>query len=93
MAAFIVRVELMGSPTFEVYERLHTLMASAGFTQQPRTDSGATAVLPHATYNGQSTMDCNPLATYLRDRIQREVWTKAKVLSVHYERWSLANPS
>jgi len=93
MAAFIIRVELIGSPGGDIYEALHSLMASQGFAQRSPTSNGGTAVLPHAMYYGTAAADCNNVATHFRDSIQSQVWTKAKVLAIIYQAWSLANPT
>jgi hypothetical protein len=57
MAAYTIRVELRGNPTYEQYQSLHQQMASLGFLQTVRSDSNRQVNLPHALYYGMSQYD------------------------------------
>jgi hypothetical protein len=51
MARVVVRVELHGATTEQQYERLHTRMASAGFSRTITAGNGGQYWLPTATYS------------------------------------------
>lgn len=93
MPAYIIRVELIGSPSGSTYENLHDYMRSWGFQQTAMSVTGMTLSLPHATYHGQAIQGTSLLATSLRDGIQTNVWTKAKVLAISYAEAILENPT
>lgn len=51
MAAYTIRVELKGDPSYAEYEKLHAVMAQLGFFQSV-WNGGKSYALPHATYYG-----------------------------------------
>jgi hypothetical protein len=87
MANYFVRVELIGSPSAEVYTKLHALMASNGFAQQAVGDNGNVVNLPHATYFGTANTDCATVAKIVHDEAQAKVWTMARVLAIQWSAW------
>ena len=52
MALVFARVELLGSPSFADYEKLHAAMKAIGFVQTIPHPNGGTYTLPHACYSG-----------------------------------------
>jgi hypothetical protein len=62
MAAFTLRIELLGSPSQQVYDDRHGRMKKGGFLQtitgtNPQGETKAYD-LPHATYYGTSDATC-----------------------------------
>ena len=78
MPAFIVRVELIGTPGGDTYTNLHTPMAEQGFQQSAPTLTAGLAQLPHAMYFGNSNATGEAVSMHLRDAIQTKVWTKMR---------------
>jgi hypothetical protein len=85
MSNYDVRVELRGNPSFEQYEKLHSLMKGKGFYQT----IGSTHDLPHATYFGSSTLDCAKLRDDLQASIKAKVQNSIIVFVVQSATWAL----
>lgn len=88
MANFFVRVELQGTPSDAVYQRLHSLMARHNFTQTVWGSAGLSN-LPHATYHGASAQSASAIAATLHGAIASEVWTKPVVLAMPAMEWAM----
>ena len=88
MAHIFVRVELRGSPTKEVYDSLHKVMETNGWSRYI-TGTAGTSTLPHAVYHGDSANPPVAIAKALRKVIQTEVWTVAVVLTMESSNWAM----
>jgi hypothetical protein len=93
MAAYTIRVELKGDPSFAQYEKLHTLMAGMGFD---RTISGTTPMglaqvfdLPHATYYGQSILPVGNLRDSVQANIQDKIQSQIAIFVALTETWAI----
>ena len=91
MAAYTLRIELLGSPSQDVYKNLHARMAAEGFLQTVTgVNSNGTSVtcnLPHATYFGSS----GATATQVRDWSQAQakaVWGSNTVFVAETSSWA-----
>ncbi|HUY80282.1 MAG TPA: hypothetical protein VMU92_00975 [Acidobacteriaceae bacterium] len=93
MAAYTIRVELKGDPSYEEYEKLHELMAAQGFKRTIRgvTPSGndATFDLPHATYYGQSSTTTGDLLDSLRTKIKADIQQDIVIFVAKTETWAI----
>ena len=90
MENYIIRVELNGSPSAAVYQRLHEAMRLAKTRRTVVGDDGVTYSLPHATYVGQSPR----LATEVRDTLLPDIeaiWMDCDVIVFRYDQaaWKL----
>lgn len=87
MAAYTVRAELKGDPSFSQYEKLHALMAQLGFGRTVKGDRIVS--LPHAAYDGQSSS----YVVTVRDTVKANVKAKIQTNIVFYvaktERWAM----
>jgi hypothetical protein len=90
MANYILRIELLGSPGEETYKTLQAFMAGQGFSMSISNGAGEPAVLPHATYLGESSLAPPDAAYRLRSALQDEVWPSVKVLAMIYSAAALA---
>lgn len=77
MAAYTIRVELRGNPTFERYESLHKLMEGLGFKRwivmANSTGKYTAQDLPHATYYGDSMQAASSLLSSVVDAIRAKI--------------------
>jgi hypothetical protein len=89
MADYTVRVELVGSPSAEVYQNLHSRMAGLGFLTTIQSN-GTTYKLPHATYYGTSFLEPVALASRVAEEVKTKVWTKPLVFVSKTESWGLS---
>jgi hypothetical protein len=89
MIQLFARVELRGTPSAEIYQRLHNHMLTLNWYTHI-SGSGVTVALPHATY--QAKMETPPAdlriyANELKSGIEANVWTKALVLVAITASW------
>jgi len=93
MAAYTIRVELKGDPSYAEYEMLHALMTAEGFAQTVRgvTPSGANSTfdLPHATYYGNSSHNVNDLRDSVCAKIRAQIQQKIVVFVAKTETWAI----
>ncbi len=82
------RVELRGTPSEAVYEKLHAHMK--GFSGIKASPGTPTDLCPHAMYQAQYETEPNvPLiADQLKGQIETYVWTKALVLVIKESFWA-----
>lgn len=86
MSQLFARVELLGTPTESVYEKLHATMENLHWYRQINN-----VALPHATYqaiNGADAPNLMSIADELKGIIERTVWTKCLVLVVRSADWA-----
>jgi hypothetical protein len=90
MATFITRVELYGSPSEDVYTRLHRAMSTAGFTRT-FTDSSKKYEFPHAMYGMFNSTEPTTRVLELARQATAPIWrdfgvlvTKTEVRFEHY---------
>jgi hypothetical protein len=89
VALLFARIELRGSPSSEIYQRLHQHMSGLNWYPtisgtNPGSLQPITAALPHATYQATFAIaptDLLQLGNSLKDGIEKNVWTKALILS------------
>jgi hypothetical protein len=87
MADYIIRIELRGDPSSDIYNQLHTLMKQKSFGQ---TITGQRInALPHATYYGSSQEAPSALCTSIHTTVTSQIWTKAIVLAVVVDTWAI----
>jgi hypothetical protein len=88
MAAYAIRVELRGDPSFQEYEKLHQLMNGLGFG---RTVSGMAGVsqLPHATYYGYSNSGVEQVRDLVRDSVKTQIQNNILVFVAKTETWAM----
>ena len=87
MAAYTIRVQLKGDPTYEQYEKLHDLMQKLGYG---RTVTGKTTRdLPHATYYGQSSDDIGTVRDKVQAKVKAQVQDKILVFVAQTETWAM----
>lgn len=89
MAHLFIRVELRGSPGWEDYEKLHAFMETKNWFRTIQGTAGRSD-LPHAMYQGNSDKDISEITSALRNGIEANVWTKAVVLVVSAQNWSMS---
>jgi hypothetical protein len=86
----IIRIELQGTPSGEIYETLHAFMRAKGWSQSIPYDNGTKSTdLPHAMYQGDSDSTCATLAEGLRDAIRKTIWTKPIVMVIEWSAWAI----
>ena len=86
MSQLFARVELLGSPSEGVCEKLHAQMASLNWYREINSKT-----LPHATYQATFTLDAPDLmevANLLKATIEQKIWTKALVLVIRSADWA-----
>lgn len=88
MAAYTIRVELKGDPSFQEYEKLHQLMGGLGFGRTVRGSAGESQ-LPHATYYGYSNSGVEQVRDLVRDSVKSRIQSNILVLVVKTETWAL----
>ena len=88
MAHLFIRVELRGSPSWQDYENLHAYMEKNNWYRNIRGKAGESS-LPHAMYHGNSENSISAIASALRTGIEESVWTKAIVLVISAQTWSM----
>ncbi len=88
MAQLIARIELQGSPTSEIYDKLHALMEGRQWSRTIGSSIGMIA-LPHAMYQVVSDKDVSQLATSIQEQIKKKVWTKPIVLIMAAGNWAM----
>ena len=91
MSYFTLRIELVGSPSQEVYKDLHARMQVGGFYQTVTgtnaSGQSVTASMPHATYYGS----VNATAAAVRDWAQahaKEAWGKSIIFVAETSTWA-----
>lgn len=91
MSDFTLRVELLGTPSQEIYANLHARMKAGGFLQTVSGTNNAgqslTTDLPHATYYGT----VNSTAAAVRDWAQaqaKDAWGKSVVFVAQTDTWA-----
>ena len=83
LTSVIIRIELRGDPSGEVYKRLHTYMQGELSWQIHLTsDDGGVIGLPHAMYSGSTEVTTLDLAKRLRDQITQNIWLKGAIVLV-----------
>jgi hypothetical protein len=91
MANVIIRVELLGRPSAEIYERLHGYMAHSNWSRTIDIDNGQTINLPHAMYCGSTENAFADVAQALKDEIVRGIWSQgATVLIIAWNAWGMS---
>jgi hypothetical protein len=86
MSLLFARVELLGSPSEEVYEKLHAQMESLNWYRQIKEKN-----LPHATYQATFTADAPDLmqvAKGIKATIEQQIWAKSLVLVIRAADWA-----
>ncbi len=86
MSQLFARVELLGSPSEEVYEKLHAEMERLNWYRKINGKA-----LPHATYQATFTSDAPDLmelAKTLKAMIEQKIWTKSLVLVIRSADWA-----
>jgi hypothetical protein len=88
MYQLFARVELRGSPSAEIYQRLHDYMR--GLNWFTTITGSSTSTLPHATYQAvcSAAPDVLARAKQLKLGIEANVWTSALVLVVEATNWA-----
>jgi hypothetical protein len=87
MANYTIRVQLDGNPSYEQYERLHSLMAHLGFG---RTVTGSKTIeLPHATYYGSTASRIEQVRDVVRDQVKATIQNNIKVFVAQTETWAM----
>lgn len=94
MPNYTIRVELKGYPDYSEYERLHTAMATLGFSQtiegvNSSGDSG-TWTLPHALYFGLSYSEVGTVRDSVA-AVARNIQSGVVVFVAQTETWAIAN--
>ena len=89
MAHLFIRVELRGNPSGSDYDNLHSHMAGLNWYRRINGTAGESE-LPHAMYHGNSDKDIATLSGALRTGIEANVWTRAVVLVISGDNWSMA---
>jgi hypothetical protein len=69
MAAYTIRVELRGNPTYAEYERLHGVMSQSGFGRAVAS-GGKVYDLPHATYYGDVQADTSKVMEVIKAKVK-----------------------
>jgi hypothetical protein len=79
MAAYTLRIELLGSPSQDVYKDLHARMERGGFLQTVTGTTSAgktvTSALPHATYYGSVNATVGAVREWSQPHA-KEAWGK-----------------
>jgi hypothetical protein len=88
MPSVIIRVELVGTPSGEVYDSLHGYMATKGLNRTIRGDNGLQLDLPHGMYSGVTNLLVDALAAELKDHIASSIWTKPLVMVIEWQNWA-----
>lgn len=88
MPVLFARVELRGTPTETVYEKLHAHMKSLNWYQY--LPSNTDKLMPHAMYQAtfSEEQDLPTIAKGLKSQIEKYVWTKALVLVIRNSGWA-----
>jgi hypothetical protein len=91
MAAYTLRIELLGSPSQQVYDELHARMKKGGFLQtitgtNPQGETKAYD-LPHATYYGTSDATCAAVRDWPKSHAT-EAWGKSIVFVAQTSTWA-----
>lgn len=96
MTQLFARIELRGSPSQEIYQKLHQYMANLNWLTTISGTAGVaaqsmTVALPHATY--QAIYNSPPtnlldVANKLKSGIEANVWTKALILVIESLNWA-----
>jgi hypothetical protein len=88
MAQLVARIELQGSPSAEIYDKLHALMEERNWEQTISSTDGEID-LPHATNQVESDENVLELSESIYDQVKSEVWTKPTVLIMAIEDWAI----
>jgi hypothetical protein len=86
MSQLFARVELLGNPSEEVYENRHKMMGGLHWCRRINDK-----VLHHATYqaiNAADAPDLMSLATDLKPKLEKNIWTKSLVLVIRSADWA-----
>jgi hypothetical protein len=88
MPVLFARVELRGTPTEAVYEKLHAHMKSLNWYQY--LPGNPNKLMPHAMYQASFSAepDVAAVADKLKSQIETYVWTKALVLVIKQSYWA-----
>lgn len=81
MASYIVRIELFGSPSWNVYNQLHKAMELRGFARTIKVKTGEVFEMPSATYYRETTADLDSVDTDAKNAAN-SVWSDNGTLSV-----------
>ena len=91
MAAYTLRIQLVGNPSQNVYDDLHGRMETGGFLRQVtgvNVDGQQQAcALPHGTYYGSSDADATVVGDWASAHA-REVWGESTVFVALRETWA-----
>ena len=90
MPVLFARVELCGTPTEAIYEKLHAHMKGLNWFQY--LPGHPAKPMPHAMYQAEYTVQPNTLevAKYLKKEVEENIWTKVVVLVIRESNWAQA---
>ena len=88
MSVLFARVELRGTPSEGIYEKLHAHMKGLHWYQN--LPGNPNKLMPHAMYQAQFDQEPNvaAVAEQLKSQIETYVWTKALVLVIKQSFWA-----
>jgi hypothetical protein len=88
MPVLFARVELRGTPSDAIYEKLHSHLRSLNWYQN--LPGNPNRLMPHAMYQANyiAEPDVLAIANYLKSQIETYVWTKALVLVIKESFWA-----
>jgi hypothetical protein len=90
MRQVIIRVELKGDPSGDVYKQLHSYMSIQNKWETKIESEKGSMNLPHAMYSGSTDLEPLDLAVKLKERIESAIWKSAIVLIIDWHRWGQA---
>jgi hypothetical protein len=92
MAKYAVRVQLMGNPTADEYETLHTVMANYGFNRTVdgvnTKNEATTFTLPHGLYYGLSNAAISDVRDAIVADVKAQVQQDIRVFVMDVNTWS-----
>jgi hypothetical protein len=86
MSQLFARIELKGTPTDDVYQRLHKFMLDQRWYQLINSTA-----MPHAMYQAtltNNTPDLPAIARGLKQQIEKAIWTRSLVLLIRSADWA-----
>jgi hypothetical protein len=88
MPVVFARIELLGSPSEEIYERLHAFMNARNWSQH--LPGHPDKPMPHAMYQAfyNESPDLGHLAAAFKKEIEGEIWTRALILLIEKNNWA-----
>lgn len=93
MAWYTVRVELRGNPSYEEYDKLHSLMALNGWSKSltgvTAQGQSLTRDLPHATYYGESLQHVGSVRDSLQTLVHTNVQPNFIIFVAETTNWAI----